>query len=142
MGALTAVDLVVVAHACQDYAGRYIGGPLGLGRSDAIRYVAEGHLRELEQRHDFRTLYAAVKGYVDAHPDVLEHRATDAELVERSAAREVAANAVDQLALAAFNAGDYAAALQLLDRAELEAPALCNWDKVRDFVRSKGGETQ
>jgi hypothetical protein len=137
MGALIAVEMAIVAHACEDFAGRYIGGIFGFGRSDAIRYVAEGHLRPLSGRYDFATLCAAVAEFVDTHPEVLDRRLSDAEVDAQQARRDGDANAIDREALAAFKVGDFAAALDALDRAEVASPLLRDWESVRVMVRQR-----
>lgn len=135
MSELTAVELVIVAHACEDWAGRYYGGPFNFGRGDAVRYVAEGHLSRLP--HDFATACAAVRAHIEAHPEVLDRRLTDTEQGEQQARRDAAAKAIDDQAGVAFKAGDYATALDLIDRAELESPTFHDWDGLREFVRTR-----
>lgn len=76
-------DLARVRIATEDHAARYYGGPLNLGRDDAARYTAEGHLGKLCDRYRLAAVWRAVAAVIDERPELLT--ATE---VERTARRE------------------------------------------------------
>jgi hypothetical protein len=135
----TPVEQAMIRHAVQDYAGRWYGqvGVFAFGRSDAARYVSEGHLGRLCDRHTLRAVWRAVAAEIDADPSVLETRYTDAHLAEREAARRAAADEADGRAHAAFAGGDLDATLAAIDDAELAAPTHRDWNGIRAFARQR-----
>lgn len=138
MGELTAVELVTVAHACEDWAGNWYGrqGGFTFGRSDCERYVAEGHLGTLCERHSLAVVWAAVRDHLDAHPEILAAgRLTDAQRAERQAARDGRAKRLLAEAEVPFRAGRWDDALALIDRAELESPTAVDFERYRRIVR-------
>lgn len=135
----TPAEQAQIRQAAEDHAGRYVGGPLGLGREDAARYVAEGHLGGLCDRHGLAAVWQAVADFIDQHPRVLE-RLSDAELGQRQAARSARAAELSRQAAAAFRAGDADRALALIDEGEQACPGyragLRSWDDLRARVRA------
>lgn len=129
-----------IRQAAEDHAGRYFGGPLGLGRDDAARYVAEGHLGDVCDRHGLAAVWQAVADLIDQHPRVLDRRLSDAELGQRQADRSARAAELSRQAAAAFRAGQIARALALIDEGEQACPGyragLRSWDDLRARVRA------
>lgn len=136
----TPVELVTIAHACEDYAGNWYGkqGGFTFGRSDCERYVSEGHLGKLCERYSLKEVWAAVREHLDAHPEILAvGRLTEAQRAERQSARNAAAKVLLDEAHVVFDAGRFAEALELIERAELEAPTFERWDVYRRIISSK-----
>ena len=133
-------EQVQIRQATEDHAGRYFGGPLGLGREDAARYVAEGHLGGLCDRHGLAAVWKAVADIIDQHPQVLDQRLSDDELRQRQADRSARAAELSRQAAAAFRAGDADRALALIDEGEQVCPGyragLRSWDDLRARVRA------
>lgn len=142
MAELTAVERVMVAHACEDWAGNWYGPQGGFvwSRSDCERYVAEGYLGKLCDRHGLAAVWAAVHDHLDAHPEILASgRLTDAQRVERQAARDRRAQELLAEAKASFHEGRWDDALALVNRAELESPTAVNFERYRQIVRKHAG---
>lgn len=144
------VDMVRIRHAIEDHAGRWYGqvGPFVFGRWDCARYLTEGVLSKLGQDRgwDWSELWDFVDGYLAEHPQVMQVRYTDEQIRQREQARTDAARALERQALAAFRAGEFSRALELLDRAELVAPdglphpsggRLVSWDARRQAVHRR-----
>jgi hypothetical protein len=142
----TPVERVVIAHACEDYASNWYGPQPGFtfSRSDCERYITEGHLSALHDpyrgRHKMAAVWAAVKAHLDAHPEILAAgRLTDEQRAANTAARDRRAQALCDRAVEAFHAGRWDDALDLIDRAELESPALENYGRYRRIVSEHAG---
>lgn len=134
------VDLVTVAHACEDWAGNWYGpqGGFTFGRSDCERYVSEGYLSGLCDRYGLKAVWEAVRVHLDAHPEILvAGRLTDAQRAERQAARDAASAALLAEAEVPFRGDRWDEALALIDRAELASPGHANFGRYREIVRSK-----
>ena len=134
-----------IRNAVDDYAGQYYGGPMGFGRDDAARYTSEGHLPDLVERHGLSKVWEAVRAEIDERPDVLD-RSEDERRRLRNERRDRANRLVDEEALAAFKAGDYDRAEQLIDEAERLDPdardeddsdrrVKPSYDKIRAAIR-------
>lgn len=138
--AFTNAEQALIRQAVEDYAGRYYGGPFGLGRDDAARYVAEGHLGDVCDRHGLAAVWRAVSNFIDQHPRVLDRRLSDAEIRQRQADRSARAAELSRQAAAAFRAGDADRALALIDEGEQTCPGyragLRSWDDLRARVRA------
>lgn len=137
---MTPVDLVRVAHACEDWAGNWYGpqGGFTFSRSDCERYVSEGHLSKLCDRQGLKAVWESVREHLDAHPEILAAgRLTDAQRTERQAGRDAASAALLAEAEAPFRDGRWDEALSLVDRAELASPGHARFDQYREIVRSK-----
>ncbi|MEV0214342.1 hypothetical protein [Micromonospora sp. NPDC050695] len=139
MADISAVDRVRVAHACEDYAGSWACNPATGGSVGSVgRYVAEGNLAKLCDRCGFKTVWAAVRGHLDAHPEILAAgRLTDAQRAERQAGRDADSAALLADAEVPFREGRWDEALALVDRAELASPGHAQFDRYREIVRSK-----
>jgi len=139
----TPAEEAQIRQAAEDYAGRYFGGPLGLGREDAARYVAEGHLGGLCDRHGLAVVWQAVADHVDRHPQVLDRRLSDAEIRQRQTARAAEARELSRQAARAFRAGQLDRALALIDEGEQVCPEHRaggrSWDELRARVRGTTG---
>jgi hypothetical protein len=140
----TDVERVLIAHACEDFAGNWYGpqGGFTFGRSDCDRYVTEGHLKNLHDphrgRHKMAQVWAEVKVYLDAHPEILAAgRLTDAQRAEQQAARDARAQALLDEAEGPFLAGRWDDTLALVDRAELESPGYARFGGYRDVIARK-----
>ncbi|MEV5819351.1 hypothetical protein AB0L22_09260 [Micromonospora haikouensis] len=144
-GNFTPVERVLIAHACEDYAGNWYGpqpGGMHYSRYDCNRYVTEGHLKNLHDpyrgRHKMAHVWDAVKAYLDAHPEILAAgRLADAQRAERQAARDARAKALLAEAEVPFAEGRWDDALALVDRAELESPRCVRFDGYRDVIARK-----
>lgn len=142
---LSPVERVLVAHACEDYAGNWYGqqpGGMSYSRSDCDRYVTEGHLKNLHDpyrgRHKMAQVWDAVKAHLNAHPEILAAgRLTDAQRAEQQAARGARAQALLDEAEAPFLDGRWDDALALVDRAELESPGYARFDGYREVIARK-----
>ena len=136
----SAAEQAQIRQAAEDHAGRYFGGPLGLGRDDAARYVAEGHLGDVCDRHGLAAVWREVSHFIDQHPRVLDQRLSDDELRQRQADRSAQAAELSRQAAAAFRAGDADRALALIDEGEQTCPGyragLRSWDDLRARVRA------
>jgi hypothetical protein len=144
---LDEVALIVIAHMVADFAPGWYGqrGALSLGRSDAVRYTAEGHVEKRFPDHERQLLWDAVEAAIDAHPEILTGQPVPAvELAERQQARQAAAEVFDRLARDAFNEGDYPLAAAMIDAAERENPdsgvGYRGWDGLRSLIAHKHGE--
>lgn len=137
----TALEQAVIRYAVQDWAAQYrqtIGDP--------VRYISDGHLRELVDRHGTRAVWEAVAGYIRTHPRVRDLPVDGPE--GRDARRAARAERADQLmtdAKAAFDAGDLDQALALIDEAELAEPTYevrpaMTYDYIRRAMRRKAVE--
>lgn len=138
--AFTNAEQALIRQAVEDYAGRYYGGPFGLGRDDAARYVAEGHLGDLCDRHGLGHVWQAVAAHIDQRPQVLDQAFPEQELRQRQAERAARAGELSRQAARAFKAGDLARALALIDQGEQTCPGyragLRSWDDLRARVRA------
>ncbi|MER7278027.1 UvrD-helicase domain-containing protein [Dactylosporangium sp. NPDC000244] len=120
LSGFTAVEQAVIRNAVDDYAGFYALGPLQTGVSSTARYVSEGHLRDLVDRHSLNAVWTAVSAVIDATPDVLERSTADREQARADRHHEAGQVAAD--ALTAFKSGDFDAAEQLAQRGRLIDP--------------------
>ncbi|GGM27598.1 hypothetical protein GCM10011608_10530 [Micromonospora sonchi] len=137
---LTPVELVQVAHACEDWAGNWYGqqGGFTFGRSDCERYVSEGQLSKLCDRHTLKVVWAAVAAHLNAHPEILAAgRLSDTQRAEKQAARDEAARALLAEAEVPYRDGRWDDALALIDRAELASPDAVNFDRYRQVVAER-----
>jgi N12 class adenine-specific DNA methylase len=140
----SAPDRATIEHVIQDHLGRYYGGPLNLSRADAVRYTVEGHLKEMQDKYGRRETWDAVEAYVaanvDSRPELLQ-RLSDAQIAERNAARDEEAKRLNLAANDAFKAGDYSAALDLINQAEQAAPdyrgGAARWARIREVIQAK-----
>jgi N12 class adenine-specific DNA methylase len=144
-GPFTPVELATIRVAVEDHAARYHGGPLKLGRESAARYVSEGHLGALVDRHRLKEVWETVAAHIDSHPELLE--LGEAERAAAQSARRERASAVDREALTAYKAGDLDRASELIDAAELIDPDFGDqgrsWTRAREAIekrRAKGQE--
>ncbi|RKR92707.1 hypothetical protein BDK92_7185 [Micromonospora pisi] len=136
---LTLVELAMVAQAAEDYAACWYGPqPAAVfSRWDCERYVSEGYLKHLHHRYNLDELMAAVGAHLDANPNILTAgRVSAAELVARETERHKRAEAVLDQALIAFRAGRRAEGLRLIDAAEVEAPLMRDYDRLRARVNA------
>lgn len=137
--ALTALELVIIAHLVADFGATYFGGPLHFGREDAVRYTTEGWVYKALPDVDFQTLWDAVDAALT--PEILAAgKLTDDQVKANRTARAEAAFAHDRAALACFEAGDFAGALAEIDAGELVYPAHggpVSWDTLRGHVNAK-----
>ncbi|MEV6928445.1 UvrD-helicase domain-containing protein [Dactylosporangium sp. NPDC051485] len=120
LSGFTAVEQAIIRNAVDDHAGFYALGPLQTGASSTARYVSEGHLRDLVERHSLAAVWTAVSAVIDATPDVLERSAPHREQVRADRRHEAGQVAAD--ALTAFKAGDLDAAEHLAQRGRLIDP--------------------
>jgi hypothetical protein len=128
-GPFTPVELATIRIAVEDHAAHYYRGPLGPSRKSAERYVSEGHLGELCDRHGLGPVWEAVAAEIEKRPELLE-RSKDERAAAQPERRERAA-AVDRDALDAFKAGDFDRADELIDAAELIDPDFGDWRRAR-----------
>lgn len=135
LAAFTAVEQAAIAHAVQDWAPNYYGGPLELGPDSAVRYVTEGHLRDLVTAHGYNAVHDGVQDYLTAHPDLLDRRVTQEERSAREQARTTEATKLLTQAQDAVRTGDPEGALELVDHAEIAAPRWRTYDRIRDRIR-------
>jgi hypothetical protein len=89
----------------------------------------------LVDRYGLTAVWRAVAAVIDADPSMLDRTYTRAQLDQRAADRKAAADALDQQAAQAYQAGDYDRALALVGEAEQVAPDHRDWDGLREFVR-------
>ncbi|MFI7026301.1 UvrD-helicase domain-containing protein [Micromonospora sp. NPDC049900] len=120
----TPVEAARIAHATEDWAANWHGQVTGstFGRQDAIRYVAEGHLQQL-QGHSLAEVMAAVEAHLDAHPEILHTgRLTDEQRNQRQQQRNEQAQNLSKASYRAFKAGDLDTAQALIDQAQTASP--------------------
>ncbi|WP_416903487.1 hypothetical protein [Micromonospora echinospora] len=138
MNTLSRADRVTIAHVCQDWAAIYYGGPMNLSASDAIRYLADGHLEALTAQHGRDTIWRAVAAHLDAHPDTLTtSRTTQAQREQRQADRNTRAAAYLDAARDHHRRELPYEALALIDRAEVCSPSFKDFDHYRAIVHHK-----
>lgn len=140
MADLSPVERVLVAHACEDWAGNWYGpqGGFVFGRADCERYVSEGRLSQLCDRYGLKVVWAAVAAHLDAHPEILAAgRFTDGQRAERQADRDARAKALLAEAEQPFRDGRWGEALALVDRAERESPGCVRFDRYRDVIERR-----
>ncbi|MEU8334757.1 hypothetical protein [Micromonospora tulbaghiae] len=139
MAELTPVDRVRVAHACEDHAAQWRQNPLVGGDMGSVaRYVAEGNLGRLCDRHTLNVVWAAVRQHLDANPDVLAvGPLTDSERAAVRASREKSARALLEEAEVPFRAGRWDDALALVDQAELVAPDAVDFGRFRQVIAER-----
>lgn len=123
-----------IIRALEDYAARYgvPDAPGGGGPANAARYVIEGHVRDASAAE-----WDWAYDYLRAHPQLLHGPVkTDAEI---AAARQRDRGQAQQLsgqARQAFDAGDRARALELIDQAaELDPGDASRWEQIRTLIR-------
>ena len=133
----TPADRARVRLAVEDYAGRYHGGPLGLGREDTVRYLVEGHLAALERRYGTQAVWDAVAEVLAEHPEALKQQWTETELAVRQRARAARADELLATAGRALKIGNRERALALVDEAELAAPDHCPRHRDYDWYRQR-----
>lgn len=134
------LDQIRVRIATEDHAATYHGGPLGLGPADAARYVSEGHLANLCDRHGLGDVWRAVAAVLEANPQLL----TDSRQTRQMRARRRAA-ACEGKAMQAYQLvrdRQYSRALAALSDAEQIDPdhlvdGLRSWDSLRQIVQTK-----
>lgn len=127
------LDLARIRNATEDNAHRYYGGPLSLGKDDAARYVAEGHLKQYPLAETWREVAALL----DARPEILT--LTAAEVEQRRTNR---ANLCEEYAHNAHRhlvTGWVDDAHGLIDDGELLDPdhrvlGRYSWQQIRDAV--------
>ncbi len=117
---LTPVDHARIRDAVADHAARYVGGPLGLGRDAAARYVSEGQLQNLVTRHGFGVVRDAVAAVIDADPAVLQR--SEATRTRERDEREAHAERLATRAREALEHRNVDRALDLVRQAELIDP--------------------
>jgi hypothetical protein len=136
LAALTPVERVMVAHACEDYAGQWYNNPLIRGDANSTaRYVTEGHLPEVEARHGLGLVWRAVAEHLAANSHILAAGALseDQRATRRDARRTEAAELMNR-AGAACTAGRFVESAELVDRAELVLPGFKPFDRYRARV--------
>jgi N12 class adenine-specific DNA methylase/SAM-dependent methyltransferase len=117
----TLLERAVIEEAVRDHAAGYYRMPgSGLSRYNAVRYVTEGHLKQLD--HPFAEVWAAVEAVINSDPAVLDRTEQDSA-ADRQQREETAERLVQHESLAAFEAGRYGRARRLLDQAQLLAPS-------------------
>lgn len=130
------VEAARIRVAVEDHAARYFGGPLGLARDDAARYVSEGHLKSLVDKYGLREVWDGVAAELEARPELLER--DEAARAASRAARHERAAATSRDALAAYKTGDVDGALKALDAGELIDPEYryrgVSWDRARELI--------
>ncbi len=132
---LSAVERTLIAHACEDFAGIWTRNPATGGSVGSVsRYVAEGNLSTLCDRYTLAVVWAAVREYLDAHPELLAVCLSDGQLADRREARAAAARTLLTEAEGPFRAGRWDEALALVDRAEMESPGLVDFDGYRRII--------
>ena len=142
----TPIEQAIIRNAVADQAADYFGGPLGLGRDSAARYVSEGPLSELADRHGLGTVWDAVAAVIDADPTVLERDAQTRTATR--AEREAHAEQLAETALAEFKQGAWNRASDLIDQAELIDPTYrpgrsehnpfgYRWDEIRAAIERR-----
>lgn len=147
------VDRARIRQAVEDWAGFYNASPMGGGRSGAVRYTTEtllnrdqGQPGALAGATDLSELSAAISGYIDEHPEVLDTPFTDADRRRRAAERNAQADELGGEAFTALQAGDVDTALSMIDEAEQIAPdyrpAGHTYDNVRAALRAQAARTQ
>jgi hypothetical protein len=135
---LTRPELVVIAHACDDWAPNYYSNPIAGGKNEAVRHIADGHLQTLTDKYGRPTIWNAVAAHLDANPDTLTApRVTFAERINREAARIARADAYLRAAFHHHQAAEAYEALALIDRAELAAPTFKDFNQYRRAVHMK-----
>lgn len=86
MPGLSEIDLIRIRHLVEDHAGNHYGGPMGLGRDDAVRYTTDVVLNTYTGL-DQDTVTDAVTAILDADPAILNRKTTEKERVAAELAR-------------------------------------------------------
>lgn len=113
---ISAQDHARIRHAVADHAHEFMGGPLKLGKDDAVRYTTEGYLKDLNSKYGTNTVWDEVAKVVEANPHVLKgsKTATARRVADRN---ETSANFASE-ALTAVKAGEFSKALARLNEGE------------------------
>ncbi|KWX03232.1 hypothetical protein LI90_4283 [Carbonactinospora thermoautotrophica] len=137
------IEQAMIRNATEDYASRYYGGPMRFGRDDAARYVAEGHLRDLVDKHGLTPVWNAVASLIAERPEVLDP-ITEADREQRIRARQDRAGRLADDAYTALLRHDYNRALELIGQAELVDPTYrpsgATWEQIREAIREQRDE--
>ncbi|MEU7802640.1 UvrD-helicase domain-containing protein [Micromonospora arborensis] len=138
---LSDAEQALVAHACEDHAGDYVGDPLNVSPDDPERGVSHNHLDVLVERYGIQAVSLAVRRHLNHHPEILAAgRLTSVQREQQRTARDERARSKSSEAHREFKAGNYNRALQLLAEGELASPGFRpsngnrSWDDVRMFV--------
>jgi hypothetical protein len=113
------IDLAIHLHG-----PRYFGGPCGFGRSDTARYVTEGHLRNLVERHSLRVVWDTVAERLADYTDedlAGGHLATIDRGQEHAARMEAIWTAADK----AYRDGNVPTAIEFLRGGHAADPDHC-----------------
>ncbi|SCG15616.1 hypothetical protein GA0070610_1852 [Micromonospora echinofusca] len=138
MSSLSRADRITIAHVCQDWAPNYYNGPFNFSIDNTVRYLADGHLEALTDRHGRDTIWRAVAAHLAAHPHTLTApRTTQALRDQRRAERDARAAAHLDAARDHHRRDLPYEALALIDRAELRSPSFDNFDRFRASVHRK-----
>lgn len=117
LATMTPADQQRVLLAVTDRGPGIYHSPLVGGSADNVaRYIAEGRdlTGALEGDHDWRAIAAAISETITAHPHLIER--TPAQAKADADTRLVRLDQLADQASAAFNAGDIAGALTLIDQ--------------------------
>ncbi|MFI0796595.1 hypothetical protein ACH4OY_28505 [Micromonospora rubida] len=135
---VTRPELVIIAHACDDWAPNYFRSPLHGGKDAAVRYIADHHLEGLTTKYGRAKIWDAVAAHLDANPDTLTApRTTSTERDTREAERNARADTYLRAALHHYKATEPYEALALIARAELAAPTYKDFIQYRQAVEKK-----
>ncbi|XVU24283.1 hypothetical protein ACQPZJ_44820 [Actinoplanes sp. CA-054009] len=139
----TALEQARIRVKVEDRAGQYASSPMIGKNPDAIgRYIGEGDsLNDIAPGERWKRVAAAARQILADRPDLMD---LDTPQKREAYAAERATQAEQVLAVAdaAFNAGDFQRALDLLDRAELIDPdhrpfGDGTWQQLRAVVEGK-----
>jgi hypothetical protein len=137
MAQLPPGDQARVRHAVEDHAGRFHGGPGGMNRGDSARYVTEGPLKPVVERHGYDKVRAAVAEHIDAHPEHLDTSLSESDREKRKADRAAAVQPLGTQVAEALKVGDHDRAHAVVNDAEQAAPDAQDWDRVRGVIEAQ-----
>jgi hypothetical protein len=138
---LPADDQARIRIAVADHAGKLFRNPMLTGDPDDVaRYLAEGELTKVTDRHGLKTIWAAVAQALAADPDARTR--SQAEIDANAEARRAEAARLSSAAAAATRAGEFDNALALIDQGEQADPDFTTdrgrgWTSLRELVTSR-----
>jgi hypothetical protein len=141
LASLPAGDQARIRHAVAEHAAKLYANPMIRGnRDDVARYLSEGELTAVTDRHGLKTMWAAVSQAIDADPDALTR--TEADITARREQRQAEAARLSSEAAAAMKAGDPDRALDLIDAGEQADPEFTTgrgrgWESLRTLVADR-----
>jgi hypothetical protein len=141
LAGLPAADQARIRIAVADHAAKLAANPMLNGDPDDVaRYLSEGELTKVTDRHGLRTVWAAVAQALRDDPDAMRRPQADTDAARTARAAEAAR--LSSEAAAATRGGDFAGALAMIDQGEQTDPDYRtdrgrSWEELRTLVTDR-----